>query len=74
MRQLLELIAGQNNLNYLQSKIFAGEVSELCRFCKEEDKTFEHLINECPCFNSYRRDVLFLTRRALSRLGKPTGI
>ena len=58
MRRLLELITGQNNLNYVQSKIFPGEVSELCRFCEEEDETFEHLLNECPCFITYRRDIL----------------
>ena len=30
MRRLLELITGQNNFNYVQSKIFPGLVSELC--------------------------------------------
>ena len=58
MRRLLELITGQNNLNYVQSKIYPGEISELCRFCEEEEETFEHLINECPCFITYRRDIL----------------
>ena len=53
MRRLLELITGQNNLNYVQSKIYPGEVSELCRFCEEEEETFEHLINEWPCFITY---------------------
>ena len=57
MRRLLELITGQNNLNYVQSKI-DPTISELCRFCEEEEETFEHLLNECPCFNSYRRDIL----------------
>ena len=58
MRRLIELITGQNNLNYVQSKVHNGQTSELCRFCEEEDETFEHLLNECPCFNSYRRDIL----------------
>ena len=58
MRRLLELITGQNNLNYVQSKIYPGLVSELCRFCEEEEETFAHLINECPCFNTYRRETL----------------
>ena len=58
MRRLLELITGQNNLNYVQSKIYPDSISELCRFCEEEEETFEHLINECPCFNTYRRDIL----------------
>ena len=61
MRRLIELITGQNNLNYIQSKIFPGIISELCRFCEEEDETFEHLINECPCFNTYRREILLNT-------------
>ena len=58
MRRLLELITGQNNLNYVQSKIYPGVVSELCRFCEEEDETFAHLLNECPCFLTARRDIL----------------
>ena len=58
MRRLLELITGQNNLNYVQSKIHPGDISELCRFCEEEDETFAHLLNECPCFLSARRDIL----------------
>ena len=57
MRRLIELITGQNNLNYVQSKIFPNEISELCRFCEEEEETFEHLLNECPCFITYRRDI-----------------
>ena len=58
MRRLLELITGQSNLNYVQSKIYPEDVSPLCRFCEEEDETFAHLLNACPCFNSYRRDML----------------
>ena len=59
MRRLLELITGQSNLNYVQSKIYPEYVSPLCRFCEEEDETFAHLLNECPSFNSYRRDILY---------------
>ena len=58
MRRLIELISGQNNLNYVQHKVSKGAVSELCRFCEEEDETFEHLLNECPCFITYKRDIL----------------
>ena len=58
MRRLIELISGQNNHNYVQSKINPGIVSELCRFCEEEEETFELLLNECPCFLIYRRDIL----------------
>ena len=57
MRRLLELITGQNNLNYVQSKIYPGVISELCRFCEEEDETFAHL-HECPCFLTARQDIL----------------
>ena len=38
--------------------ISKGAISELCRFCEEEDETFAHLLNECPCFISVRRDIL----------------
>ena len=58
MRRLVELITGQNNLNYVQSKINPGHISKLCRSCEEVEGTFTHLINECPCFNTCRRDIL----------------
>ena len=58
MRRLLELITGQNNLNYVQSKIHPGRISKLCRFCDEEEETFAHFLNECPCFISDRRNIL----------------
>ena len=29
-------------------------------FCEEEDKTFAHLTNECPCFISFRHDISIL--------------
>ena len=58
MRRLIELITGQNNLNYIQSKIFPGVIRELCRFCEEEDETFKHLLNEWPCFYTFRQDIL----------------
>ena len=45
----VELITGQNNLNYIQSKI--KEISPECRFCEEEDETFPHILNECPVFS-----------------------
>ena len=47
MRRLIELITGQNNLNYIQSKV-NPDLSEMCRFCEEEEETFAHLLNECP--------------------------
>lgn len=57
-RRLIELISGQNNLNYVQHKVSGGIISELCRLCEEEDEAFEHLLNECPCFITYRREIL----------------
>ena len=67
MRRLLELITGQSNLNYVQNKIYPEEISPLCRFCEEEDETFAHLLNECPCFNTYRREIL-LNQSVISTL------
>ena len=57
MRTLIALITGHKNLNYLQHKIYP-DISENCQFCEEEDETFEHLLNECPCFLIARRDLL----------------
>ena len=58
MRRLIECTTGHNNLNYLQSKIYPEDVSELCRFCEEEPETFDHLLNECTCFQQARFDIL----------------
>ena len=60
LRRLIEIITGHNNLNYLR-KIYPNDVSELCRFCEEEedDETFKRLLNKCPCFLLDRRDILF---------------
>ena len=58
LHRLIECATGHNNLNYLQSKIYPEDVSELCRFCEEEPETFDHLLNECPCFQQARFDIL----------------
>ena len=60
LRRLIEITTGHNNLNYLQSKIYPLDVSELCRFCEEECETFDHLVNECPCFLQARRDFFMM--------------
>ena len=34
----VQVITGQNNLNYLNNKIFG--LGELCHFCEEDDESF----------------------------------
>ena len=58
LRRLIKCTTRHNNLNYLQSKIYPEDVSELCRFCEEDPQTFDHLLNECPCFQQARFDIL----------------
>ena len=43
IRLLIEIITGQNNLNYMNIKVYGTD--DLCCFCKEEEETFDHLIN-----------------------------
>ena len=50
---LIKIITGQNNLNYL-TNIIHPEHTDQCRFCKEEEETFIHLLNECPVFREER--------------------
>ena len=52
-----EIITGQNNLNYVQSKIY-NNIDPTCRFCEEEEETIPHILMECPCFMSLRNDIL----------------
>ena len=54
---LIKITTGQNNLNYITHKIDPN-ISELCRFCEEENETFIHLLNECPVFNTNRLTLL----------------
>ena len=51
-RRLIEIITGQNNLNYVQNKVRKTEL--LCRLCEEEEETFDHFVFHCPCLYSYR--------------------
>ena len=53
---IIQIITGQNKLNYLSHKI-NPHISELCRFCEEEDETFIHLLSECPVFTDLRIEV-----------------
>ena len=57
LKKLIELVTGQNNLNYMNNKVVYGS-EDLCRFCEEEEETFDHKINECPCFYLDRCDLL----------------
>ena len=58
----IEIITGQNNLNYLQSLIYTNK-SPLCCFCEESNETFAHILNKCPTFNETRANII-LTRDA----------
>ena len=40
LRRLIGLITEQNNLNYFQKKLYPHDISEMGRFCKEENKNF----------------------------------
>ena len=52
----VEIFTGQNKLNYIQSKI--KRIEPICRFREEEDKSFFHILNECPCFREMRCEIL----------------
>ena len=54
---LIQIVTGQNSLNYLTSKIVPAYTDQ-CRFCEEEEETFIHLLNECPVFYQQRQDIL----------------
>ena len=49
-----EIITGQNNLHYVNYKIKGTD--NLYRLCEEEDETFDHFVNDCPCSWQIRRD------------------
>ena len=42
MTLFIHTITGINNLNYTNS-IIIPDYTPLCRFCEEEDESFEHL-------------------------------
>ena len=62
---LIQIITGQNKLNYLTSKINKYQ-SELCRFCEEESETFIHILSECPVFINLRQEIF--GQRAFTQL------
>ena len=53
-RTFIEIFTGQSNLNYIQNKVTGQDL--LCRFCEENEETFDHLLLECPCFETLRRN------------------
>ena len=50
----VQAITGQNNLHYVQNKIKKTE--HLSRLCEEEEETFDHFVNDCPCLRQARQD------------------
>ena len=54
----MEIITGQNNLTYVHSKIYPGIAEEMRRIFEEEEETFEHILNECPRFISFWRNMM----------------
>ena len=59
-RRLIEIVTGQNNLNYIKNKIQGKE--DLCRLCEEEEETFDHFVNDCPCLWRVRREYFGLQK------------
>ena len=53
-RRIIEKITGQNRLHYINNKVTGQEL--LCRFCKEEEETFDHLFLKFLCFDTQRRE------------------
>ena len=56
LARFIRIISGHNSLFYFRSKV-DNEINPQCRFCLEEDETFDHLLNACPRFNSARREI-----------------
>ena len=56
MTLFIHAITGHNNLNYMNS-IIIPDYTPLCRFCEEEDESFQHLYEECPVFWKQRMEI-----------------
>ena len=56
MTLFIHATTGHNNLNYMNS-IIIPEYTPLCRFCEEEDETFDHLYDDCPVFWKQRCEI-----------------
>ena len=56
MTLFIHAITGHNNLNYMNS-IIIPDYTPLCRFCEEEDESFQHLYKDCPAFWKERNEI-----------------
>ena len=62
-RRLIEAITGQNNLHYVQNKIKKMDhLDHLRRLREEEEETFDHIVNDCPCQRQARQDHFGLNK------------
>ena len=58
LARFIRIISGHNSLFYFRSKV-DPDIRPTCRFCLENIETFDHLINDCPRFNTYRREFFY---------------
>ena len=61
-RKLTALLTGHNNLKYhvYKRKVSINpNVSPCCRYCEEDLETSWHLLYDCPCFDTRRREFIF---------------
>ena len=59
-RRLIEAITRQNNLHCVQNKI--KKTDHLCRLCEEDEETFDHFDNDCPCLRQAKQDHFGLNK------------
>ena len=53
LARFIRIISGHNSLCYFRSKV-DGDISPLCRFCLEDNETFDHFVRYCPRFYTLR--------------------
>ena len=56
MTLFIHTITGHNNLNYMNS-IIIPQYTPFCRFCEEDDESFQHLYEDCPVFWKQRMAI-----------------
>ena len=61
MARFIRVVSGHNSLFYFRNKIDA-DIKPTCRFCLEADETFEHIVNDCPRFYTFRREYFYDTK------------